>query len=50
MSNEISPIIESIKRGMEKLRFQITQWNSYNDEEPEIKKIVAKSVEGGVYS
>lgn len=35
---------------MEKLRFQIRQWNSMSDDEPIMKKIVAKSVEGGVYA
>jgi hypothetical protein len=36
---------------MEKLRFQIRQWNiSMKKDEPIMKKIVAKSVEGGVYA
>jgi len=49
--NEISPAIDFIKKGLEKLRYQIRQWNnSFSDKEPIMKKIVAKSVEGGVYA
>ena len=50
-SNEISPGIDYIKKGLEKLRYQIRQWdNIVSDKEPIMKKIVAKSVEGGVYA